>query len=184
MKNNILYKIIFLFLIFQNTSIADEREKILSELIKTKSLKFNFEQKTNEKKEQGLCYLNFPGLLRCEYKDSKQKELIINKSRLAITQKRYDKTLFYSIKKSPFIKILNKKYLIQLISNSELKFEDNLIQLTSSNDKERITILFNKSDFNLVGWEILDQFQNKIIFLIDILSINESFDLSMFEIPS
>tara|TARA_A100001011_G_C14228965_1_gene807898 strand:- start:422 stop:976 length:555 start_codon:yes stop_codon:yes gene_type:complete len=184
LKNNILYKIIFLFLIFQNTSIADEREKILSELIKTKSLKFNFEQKTNEKKEQGLCYLNFPGLLRCEYKDSKQKELIINKSRLAITQKRYDKTLFYSIKKSPFIKILNKKYLIQLISTSELKFEDNLIQLTSSNDKERITILFNKSDFNLVGWEILDQFQNKIIFLIDILSINESFDLSMFEIPS
>ena len=184
MKKKILYFTFILFFSFQSVSIANEREKILSKLISTKSLEFNFNQRTNEKKEEGICYLNFPGLLRCEYNDNKKKELIINKSKLAITQKRYGKTSFYSVKKSPFIKILNKDYLAQLISTSDLKYRKNQIQLTSINEREKITILFNKNDFNLVGWEIADQFQNEIIFLIKILSVNRDFDLSLFKIPS
>ena len=53
---------------------------------------FKLDSSTNNKKETGSCLLKFPGKLKCEYFDDKQKELIINNKRLAITQKRYDKT--------------------------------------------------------------------------------------------
>ena len=184
MNKKTLYIAFFLSLFFQSFLFANEKEKILTKLINTKSLEFNFDQKTNEKNEGGTCYLNFPGLLRCEYNDSKKKQLIINKSRLAITQKRYNKTLFYSVKKSPFIKILNKDFLKELIRTSNLQYVNNQIKLTGLSDTEKITILFDKNNFNLVGWEITDQFQNKIVFLIKILSVNKSYDLSFFEIPS
>ena len=35
-----------------------------------------------------------------------------------------------------------------------------------------------------MGWKINDQFENKISFLIEILSKNEEINLKIFEIPS
>ena len=123
--------------------------------------------------------------LKCNYEDNKQKELIINKSRLAITQKRYNKTFYYSVKKSPFIKILDKKQLINLIKGSVINYKNNQIHLTNNdNDKKKITILFKKKNFDLIGWKINDQFENKISFLIKILSKNQETNLEIFKIPS
>ena len=112
LKKNFLYIFFILIFNFENLAIADEKQKIIEKLKNTKSLTFDFKQKTNEKIETGVCYLVFPKKLKCDYKDKNQKELIINNNRLAITQKRYNKTFYYSVKKSPFIKILDKKQLI------------------------------------------------------------------------
>jgi len=184
LKKKFLYIFLIIVFGFENLAIADEKENIIDKLKNTKSLKFNFKQKTNEKIEIGVCYLVFPRKLKCNYEDSKQKELIINKNRLAITQKRYNKTLYYSVKKSPFLKILDKKQLIELIKESILEYKDNQIHLTNNNNNARkITILFNKKNFDLIGWKINDQFQNKISFLIKILSKNQKINLKIFEIP-
>jgi len=183
LKKKFLYIFLIIVFGFENLAIADEKENIIDKLKNTKSLKFNFKQKTNEKIEIGVCYLVFPRKLKCNYEDSKQKELIINKNRLAITQKRYNKTLYYSVKKSPFLKILDKKQLIELIKESILEYKDNQIHLSNNNNARKITILFNKKNFDLIGWKINDQFQNKISFLIKILSKNQKINLKIFEIP-
>mgnify|MGYP001196712319 FL=1 len=185
LKKNFLYIFLIIVFSFESLAIADEKKNIIEKLKNTKSLKFNFKQNTNEKIETGVCYLVFPKKLKCDYKDNKQKELIINNNRLAITQKRYNKTFYYSVKKSPFIKILDKNQLINLIEGSILNYKNNQIHLTSINhDKKKITILFKKKNFDLIGWKINDQFENKISFLIKILSENQEINLKIFEIPN
>ena len=185
LKKNFLYTFIILIFSFENLAVADEKQNIIDKLKNVKSLKFSFKQKTNENIETGVCYLVFPRKLKCDYEDNKQKELIINNNRLAITQKRYNKTFYYSVKKSPFIKILDKNQLINLIEGSILNYKNNQIHLTSINhDKKKITILFKKKNFDLIGWKINDQFENKISFLIKILSENQEINLKIFEIPN
>ncbi len=182
---NKIFLYLFLFLLFNshNFSVADEKKNIINKLENINSLKFNFKQITNEIIETGLCELVFPSKLKCYYSDKNQKELIINNSRLAITQKRYDKTFYYSVKKSPFLQILNKNQLIKLIKESLLKNINNQIHLVNfSKNKEKIVIFFDENNFNLIGWKINDQFKNKVTFLIEIISANEKVDLKKFEI--
>ena len=87
------------------------------------------------------------------------------------------------MKESPFLKILDKNSLIKLIRESVSESNNNQIHLTNTNsEEEKIVIIFDKKNFNLIGWKINDQFNNKIIFLIEIISINEIVDLKKFEI--
>ena len=53
-----------------------------------------------------------------------EKQLIVNKKMMAITQKRYGKTLFYPLSKSTFINILNKNELIKIINKSSTIIDD------------------------------------------------------------
>tara|TARA_B100000579_G_scaffold270055_1_gene222995 strand:- start:3609 stop:4166 length:558 start_codon:yes stop_codon:yes gene_type:complete len=178
-----LYLFLFLLFCFHNLSAADEKEDIINKFKNINSLKFNFQQITNEVIETGHCELVFPNKLKCNYNDKNQKELIINNSRLAITQKRYNKTFYYSVKKSPFLKILNKNQLNKLIEESVLKNINSQIHLINlSENEEKILIIFDEKNFNLIGWKINDQFKNSVTFLIEIISTNESFDLKKFEI--
>ena len=94
-----------LFLVSANL-YANEKNQIITELNNLNSLEFTFDQLINEKTEKGTCFLEFPGKLKCNYFDDKNKELIINNKRLAITQKRYNKTYYYPVTKSPFLNIL------------------------------------------------------------------------------
>ena len=184
MKKIFTYSLLFLLFNFTNLASADEKENIINKLNITNTLKFNFKQKTNKVDESGVCYLLFPKNLKCNYSDKNRKELIINNNRLAITQKRYNKTSYYSVKNSPFIKILDKKNLIKIIEKSYLEKEKKQIELTSTDINENKTIiLFDKKSFNLNGWKIKDQFNNEITFLIEILSINDDINLNFFKIP-
>ena len=116
------------------------------------SLEFTFDQLINEKTEKGSCLLEFPGKLKCNYFDDKKKELVINNKRLAITQKRYNKTYHYSISKSPFLNILYKDKLLEIIQSGKLELTDQIIKLVYFGDNE-ITIFFDKkkSRFERVG---------------------------------
>ena len=77
---------IFLFFVSANLS-ANEKDQIINQLNNLKTLEFSFYQLVNNKTERGNCLLEFPGKLKCDYFDDKKKQLIINKKRLAITQK-------------------------------------------------------------------------------------------------
>ena len=93
---------ISIIILFSYKVSAKEKEQIIQEMYNLKTLEFTFDQLINDKREKGNCILEFPGKLKCEYFDNKQKELVINNKRLAISQKRYNKTYYYPISNSPF----------------------------------------------------------------------------------
>ena len=73
-------KIIFIlvFLLLKTNLYASEKDQISNQLKKLSSLEFTFNQVINEKIEKGSCLLEFPGKLKCNYFDDKEKELIKN----------------------------------------------------------------------------------------------------------
>ncbi len=178
------YKIFLasLFLLFSFNLSADEKTKIVNQLKSLNSLEFTFNQVINDKTEKGSCLLEFPGKLKCEYFDEKKKELVINKKRLAITQKRYNKTYYYPISKSPFLNILYKEKLLEIVKAGEIKKESQILKLTYLDENE-INVLFDRKTLDLRGWKIIDQYNNNINFSLNIVSKNDIYQKGTFKIP-
>ena len=146
-------------------------------------MEFTFDQLINEKLEKGSCILEFPGKLKCQYFDNKQKELVINNKRLAITQKKYGKTYYYPMSKSPFLNILYKDKLLNIVKSGRLELTEKLIKLHYLNQNE-ITVFFDKKTLDLKGWKIVDQYNNNINFSLNIISKNDIYKKNTFKIPS
>ena len=174
--------LVLLFVSFSFNLFANEKDKILHQLHNLNSLEFTFDQLINEKMEKGSCLLEFPGKLKCDYFDNKQKELVINNRRLAITQKRYNKTYHYPISKSPFLNILYKDKLLEIVKSGKLELSDKAIKLIYS-DEDEITIFFDKNTLDLKGWKITDQYNNNINFSLKIISKNNVYKKETFKIP-
>ena len=174
--------LISFFLLITTGISANEKDQIVAQLNSLNSLEFTFDQLINEKAEKGSCLLEFPGKLKCNYFDDKEKELVINNKRLAITQKRYNKTYHYPISKSPFLNILYKDKLLEIVQSGELELTDQIIQLVYFGDNE-ITIFFDKKDLDLKGWEIKDQYNNNVNFSLNIIAKNDVFKKDTFKIP-
>ena len=175
--------LVSIFFLFSLNLSANEKDQIIKQLKNLNSLEFTFTQLINEKVEKGSCLLNFPGKLKCVYFDDNEKELIINNKRLAITQKRYNKTYQYPISKSPFLNILYKDKLLEIIKNGELKLTQNTINLVYL-DEDKITVFFDKNTLDLKGWEIIDQYNNNIKFFLNIVSKNDTYKKETFKIPN
>jgi outer membrane lipoprotein-sorting protein len=180
------FKKIFLtsvFVLVSTSLSAIEKSQIITQLNNLNSLEFTFDQLINEKTEKGSCLLEFPGKLKCNYFDDKEKELVINNKRLAITQKKYNKTYHYPISKSPFLNILYKDKLLEIVQSGELELTDKIIKLIYPGDNE-ITVFFDKKTLDLKGWQIIDQYNNNINFSLKILSKNDVYKEEIFKIPS
>jgi len=147
--------LISFILLITTSLLANEKDQLIAQLNNLNSLEFTFDQLINQKTEKGSCILEFPGKLKCNYFDDKKKELIINNKRLAITQKRYNKTYHYPISKSPFLNILYKDKLLEIVQSRELELTDEIIKLVYFGDNE-ITVFFDKKNLDLKGWEIKD----------------------------
>ena len=183
----ILFLRIFLFSIFFYYSSdlhAGERQLIINRLLQINNLSFNFEQTTQAKVETGTCFLVFDNKLKCSYFDKKQKEIIVNNKTLVVIQKKYNKKYFYPISKSPFVKILNKTSLIGLVKKSNLELNDNIDLVYIDKNGRKITISFNKKNYQLIGWKIKDKLQNEIYFSLQIQNINTEIKDNLFKIPS
>ncbi len=161
---------------------ANEKDRILTQLYNLNTLEFTFDQYINKKNEKGSCLLEFPGKLKCNYFDDNNKELIINNRKLAVTQKRYNKTFYYPMSKSPFLNILYKDKLLDIIQTGELELSDQIIKLNYLGDNE-IIVLFDRKTFDLKGWQIFDQYNNNIKFSLNIVSKNDIFKKGTFKIP-
>tara|TARA_B110001450_G_C17411947_1_gene396165 strand:- start:39 stop:593 length:555 start_codon:yes stop_codon:yes gene_type:complete len=175
--------IVSIFISFSFNLLANEKEQIINQLKKLNSLEFTFIQLVNKKSERGSCLLEFPGKLKCNYFDDKLKELIISNKKLAITQKRYNKTYRYPISKSPFLNILYKNKLLEIVKAGKLEFTEQLIKLIYLSNNE-ITIFFDRKNLDLKGWEITDQYNNNINFSLSIISKNDVYKKGTFKIPS
>ena len=180
------FKKIFLssvFILVSTVLSANEKSRIITKLNNLNSLEFTFDQLINKKIEKGNCLLEFPGKLKCNYFDDKKKELVINNKRLAITQKRYNKTYHYPISKSPFLNILYKDKLLEIVQSGELELTDQMIKLNYLGDNE-ITVFFDRKTLDLKGWQIIDQYNNNINFSLKIISRNDVYKKEIFKIPS
>ncbi len=176
------FKIFIFFILLSVKLSANEKDQIVTQLNNLNSLEFTFNQIINDKTEKGSCLLEFPGKLKCDYFDDKKKELIINKKRLAITQKRYNKTYYYPISKSPFLNILYKDKLLEIVRSGKVELSDQIIKLIYLGDNE-ITVFFDKKTLNLKGWQIIDQYNNNINFSLKIVAKNDVFKKGTFKIP-
>ena len=176
------FKIFIFFILLSANLLANEKDQIVAQLNNLNSLEFTFDQIINDKTEKGNCLLEFPGKLKCDYFDDKKKELIINKKRLAITQKKYNKTYYYPVSKSPFLNILYKNKLLEIVKSGKLELSDQIIKLIYLDDDE-ITIFFNKKTLDLKGWQIIDQYNNNINFSLKIVAKNDIFKKGTFKIP-
>ena len=176
------FKIFIFFILLSANLSASEKDQIITQLNNLKSLEFTFDQIINDKTEKGSCLLEFPGKLKCDYFDDKKKELIINEKRLSITQKRYNKTYYYPISQSPFLNILYKNKLLEIVKSGKLDLSDQIIKLVYLGENE-ITIFFDKKTLDLKGWQIIDQYNNNINFSLKIVAKNDVFKKGTFKIP-
>ena len=176
------YKIFTIFFLLSVNLSANEKNQIVTQLNNLNSLEFTFDQIINEKTEKGSCLLEFPGKLKCNYFDDKKKELIINKKKLAITQKRYNKTYYYPVSKSPFLNILYKDKLLEIIKSGKLELSDQTIKLIYLGEDD-IIVFFDKKTLDLKGWQIIDQYNNNINFSLNIIAKNDVFKKGTFKIP-
>jgi len=174
--------LISFFLLITTSLLGGEKDQIVAQLNNLNSLEFTFDQLINEKTEKGSCLLKFPGKLKCNYFDEKKKELVINNKRLAITQKRYNKTYHYPISKSPFLNILYKDKLLEIVESGKLEMNDQIIKLVYFGENE-ITVFFDKKNLDLKGWEIKDQYNNNINFSLKIIAKNDVFKKGTFKVP-
>ena len=176
------FKIFIVFILLSANLSANEKNQIVTRLNNLNSLEFTFDQIINDKTEKGSCLLEFPGKLKCDYFDDKKKELIINKKRLAITQKKYNKTYYYPISKSPFLNILYKDKLLEIVRSGKIEMSEQVIKLVYLGENE-ITVLFDRKTLDLKGWQIIDQYNNNINFSLNIIAKNDVFKKGTFKIP-
>ena len=173
----------FVFILVSTNLYTSEKNQIITQLNNLNSLEFTFDQLINAKIEKGSCLLEFPGKLKCNYFDDKKKELVINNKRLAITQKKYNKTYHYPISKSPFLSILYKDKLLEIVQSGKIELADQIIKLIYLGDN-KIIIFFDRKTLDLKGWQIIDQYNNDINFSLKIISKNDVYKKEIFKIPS
>ena len=178
-----LVTFIFFFTFFLNLH-SSEKQSIIDRLSEIENFSFNFEQTTTKKIETGKCLLVFDKKLKCSYNDELKKEIIINNKTLAIIKQKYDGIYLYPVSKSPFLKILNKDSLINLIRDSNVELNKNIDLVHLDANGEKITVFFNKKNYELLGWKVEDQFRNEIYFSLKIQMMNTEIDNKIFKIPS
>ena len=175
--------LIFIFLISTSITQASDREKIIENLQKTENLSFKFEQNINGKIEYGYCTIQYPKKIFCNYIKNSNKTLVSNGKSLVIKTK--SSFYRYPLNKTPLNLILDKKFLIKKINNSDEKIIDNsyINYRIIKNDNE-INVFFDNKTHNLIGWQTKDIYQNINVTYLSSIQINQQIDKNLFNLPS
>tara|TARA_B100001063_G_scaffold165485_1_gene154453 strand:- start:551 stop:1102 length:552 start_codon:yes stop_codon:yes gene_type:complete len=177
--------LLIVFLInINNFALSSTKENIINSLINTNNISFNFEQNINGKIETGNCILEYPKKIFCKYNSLNNKILVSDGKKLVIKTKNgsYYK---YAIAKTPLNYILDKNFLISEIKNlKERIVDDKFINFTILKEEKEINIFFDKKNFNLIGWQTLDIYQNLNITYLSSQKKNEVLKKNIFRLPS
>jgi outer membrane lipoprotein-sorting protein len=176
------YFAVLFFLILITDTNADNKEKIINTLKNTNNLNFDFEQNINGKIENGNCVVEYPKKIFCEYSGNKKKIIVSNGKSLVI--KTVSSYYRYPLKKTPLNLILDKKFLISKIYNLEERIVDeSFINFTIIENENEINIFFDNSNFNLIGWQTKDIYQNLNITFLSSVKTNEIINNNLFNLP-
>ena len=175
---------IFLILNFYSLAFPSSKEKIISKMNQTNNLSFNFIQTIGEKKEDGSCIIKYPKKIFCVYNNLNKKIIVSNGKTLVIKNRNSGTYYIYPLEKTPLEFLLNKQYLISKINTLESKSIDNkYINFRIFEKNNEINIFFDKTTFDLVGWQTEDIYQNLSITFISIVKINQKIDNNIFKLP-
>ena len=174
--------LIFFFLFFFLNANASNKQKIINNLKNTSNLTFEFEQNINGKIENGSCTIEYPKKIYCIYK-KKNKVLVSNGKSLVIkTTSSYYR---YPIEKTPLDFILDKNFLIEKIYNSNEKIIDqSYINYKFTENENEIDVFFGLKDYNLIGWQTKDIYQNTAITILYSVLINQEIKKQLFKLPT
>ena len=184
-------KIIFLFQIFLiyflsiNIAFADLQTNLINKITAIKTLSFNFKQKIAEKEEVGSCVIKYPLLMKCDYKNLKQKSIISNGKSVVVVKKKYKKIYRYPIRTTLLFTILQKEKILNLIKNNKPTIiNSSLVEFELIKKKtNKLKIFFDKNSLELRGWETKDAYSNNVSFIISNLKTNMIYDDDFFKIP-
>ncbi len=177
------YFFILIFLIFTNHTNAGYKNKIIENLKNTRNLDFNFEQNINGKLENGNCTIKYPKKIFCEYARSNNKILVSNGKSLVV--KTLTSYYRYPLEKTPLNFILDKNFLINKINTLEERIVDgSLINYTIKENDLEINVFFNKENYDLVGWQNTDLYQNFNITFLSSIRKNRLISKDIFKIPA
>ncbi len=155
--------ILIFFLLFHNYANASIKSKIIDNLKLTQNLKFNFVQKVGKKIEKGECTIVYPKKIFCKYDDYYNKILVSNGKSLVINSNKSNQYYRYQLDKTPLNLILDKKFLIKKITDSENQINSlNNYSFKIIHEGSTIIIRFDKDTLNLIGWTTKDIYQNKV----------------------
>ena len=176
--------IIFFIINFNNFAQGSLKENIINNLQNTNNLSFDFEQNVNGKIENGNCIIEYPKKIFCNYDNMNNKLLVSNGKSLVIKTKS-GSYYRYSIERTPLNYILDKKFLINEIKDLKGRIiDDKFINFKILKEDNEINIFFDNINYNLIGWQTLDIYQNLSITYIYSLKINQKLDKNTFKLPT
>ena len=176
----ILFFLIITFIIFE--AKASQKKSIIENLENTNNLFFNFEQNINGKIQNGLCTIEYPKKIFCNYNLSNEKVLVSNGNSLVIKTK--SSYYLYPIEKTPLNLILNKDFLIQKIKDLNERIIDNkYINFIFKENENEISLFFDKQSFDLIGWQTMDIYQNLSITYLSNINKNQKLNNDLFKLP-
>ena len=178
-----MLRIVFLiFLIsLSNEVSANNKDQIINKLKDTLNLNFDFEQNINGKIEFGSCTIQYPKKMFCAY-NKKNKVIVSNGKSLVI--KSTSSYYRYPLDKTPLNFILDKNFLLKKISElKEENINNSLIKFTIKEDNQSIEIFFDINDFNLIGWQTKDIYQNTAVTLLYSVKSNQVVNEKIFKVP-
>ena len=179
-----MFKFFFIsiFLILLSNTHANNKDKIIENLQNTENFNFKFEQNINGKIENGNCTIQYPKKIYCKYLN-KDKILVSNGKSLVIKTK--SSFYRYPLKKTPLNLILDKDFLVKKIVRLNEKITDktNINFSIVQNDIE-INVFFDNINFNLVGWQTKDIYQNFNITFLSSIQKNQQVNKDLFKLPS
>ena len=113
---------------------------------------------------------------------SNQKILVSNGKSLVI--KTLASYYLYPLEKTPLDLLLNKEFLLNKITNlNERIIDDKFINYNFSENDNEINIFFNKDNYNLIGWQTLDIYQNLSITYLNSIIKNKELNKNLFQLP-
>ena len=91
----------------------------------------------------------------------------------------------YPLEKTPLNFILDKNYLLNKIKNlKERNIDNKFVNYTFFEKDNEINIFFNKKDYNLIGWQTVDIYQNLSITYLSSISKNQDLNKEIFILPN
>ena len=177
--------VLIFFFLFQNNVAASIKSKIINNFKLTENLKFNFVQKIGKKIEKGECIIAYPKKIFCKYDDRYNKILVSNGKSLVINSDRSNQYYRYSLEKTPLNLILDKKFLINKMTDSEsLSNSFSNYSFKIIYEKTSINIFFDKKTLKLIGWTTNDIYQNKVETIISNVEKNLIINNNIFKIQN
>ena len=162
--------------------LANSKNNIIENLKNIENISFNFEQNINGKIEDGECVIHYPKKIYCKYNLPNNKVLVSNGKSLVI--KTLSSYYLYPLDKTPLNFILDKNFLIKKIDKIEERIvDDKFINFNFTENESEINLFFDRRNYNLVGWQTRDLYQNLSITYLSSINFNKKLNKNLFKIP-